>query len=204
MSLSNVSVSSSGHSQTVPSPPVVTIHVTRDGRVLSTSGLTIASSGSGQFPGLGSTDQISALLPDHVVKPGDTWTESVSRTMLGSRISFRASGTYVRNEKVGAVTAAVIQSKATIPMHFTLTGADLASLLPGLRGALPSNAKIAYSGQVATASTTWIDPAAKKLLKTQATGTFTIDMTASSGGVAAGRNLTLRMTGTQTITFAAR
>jgi hypothetical protein len=177
--------------------------VTRDGRVVSTSGLTIASSGSGQFPGLSSTDQISALLPDHVVKPGDTWTKSVSRTMLGSRISFQASGSYVRNEKVGGVTAAVIQSKATIPMKFTLTGADLASLLPGLRGALPSNAKMGYSGQVATASTTWIDPAAKKLLKTQATGTFAIDITASTARLADGRNLTLRMTGTQTIALVA-
>jgi hypothetical protein len=102
------------------------------------------------------------------------------------------------------VTAAVIQSKATIPMHFTLTGADLASVLPGLHGALPSNAKIGEAGQVATASTTWIDPAAKKLLKTQATGTFTIDMTASTGGLAEGSNLALRMSGTESITFTAR
>ena len=196
---SNVSVSSNGQSQTVPSPPAVTIHVSRDGRVASASGLTIVS-GSERFPGLDGTDQISALLPDHAVKPGDTWSKSLTRTVLGSTVSFRASGAYLRDERVGTVNAAVIQTKQTVPLRFALTGRDLASLLPGLRGVVPADARVAYSGQVAGVSTTWVDPAGKKVLKTQGTGTFWIDIAIRGVPSTAGLG-SLRMSGTESVTL---
>lgn len=196
---SNLSLSSNGQSQTVPNPPALTIHVSRDGRVVSTSGLTIAS-GSGRFPGLDGTDQISALLPDHAVKPGDTWSKSLTRTILGSTVSFRASGAYLRDERVGTVNAAVIQTKQTVPLRFALTGRDLASLLPGLRGVVPAGAKVAYSGRVAGVSTTWVDPAAKKVLKSQGTGTFSIDIAITGVPSTSGLG-SLRMSGTESVTL---
>jgi hypothetical protein len=202
VAVSNLTVSSNGQSQAVPSPPAVTVHVTRDGRIVSTSGLTI-SSGSGQFPGLNGNDQISTLLPDHAVNPGDSWSKSVTRTIFGSTVTFRTSGSYLRNERVGTVDAAVIQTKQTMPVRLTLTGTDLASFLPGLSGVIPAHAKVTYSGQVAGTGTTWIDPAAKRLLKSQVESRFSFEIAITGVSSAAGLG-SFRMSGTESTTFTAR
>ena len=174
----------------VPSTPVppVRIQIAADGRVLSAGGIALGGAAGTQgimFPGMG---QLTPILPDagDAVSVGDTWEKEFSQDFPFGEgaIEFSASSTYARNETVDGRDAAVIETKMTVPLDVTL---DLSQLLdalgPELTGSTgPGNldaldgGTISYDGQGTLTQTSFVDLAAKELLRTQSQGTFDISM----------------------------
>jgi len=153
------------------------IQVARDGRILVGGDLTSTTGGSGfDFPG---TDQFTPVLPDHPVKPGDTWTKSFDQTLPfgGGDLSYTSHNTFVRYEKVSGVKAAVIRSTMSVPLDLTI---DLRKLLDtyGQGAPIPkgSHPTIQYGGRVSMDQTAWFDPIGGSLVKTLLVAQFDMQM----------------------------
>jgi hypothetical protein len=173
--LSNLTISANGQS-VPPGPPLsITLDITKDGDVLSSKGSTLFSAPTDGPAQIGST-QYSALLPDHAVEAGDTWTKTSRETVFGNSITSTSHGTYLRDEQVGSVDAAVVQDRATVPMDFTIKLSDLAQLFQGDLGDIPPDAQIKYGGQMKMVTTSWIDTAAQRVLKTSGTSRYDISV----------------------------
>lgn len=174
----------------VPSTPVppIEIEIAADGRVLSAGGLALGGAAQTQgfgFPGMG---QLTPILPDDgdAVSVGDTWDKEFSQDFpLGEgTIEFSASSTYVRNETVDGLEAAVIETEMTVPMDVTLDLATLVEALgPEITGATSTgglddlgDGKIAYTGGGTLTQTSFVDLAAAELLESQSEGEFEISM----------------------------
>ena len=177
-----------------------------DGRVISIDGDAI--SGSPSIPGLPGTQGglLSAILPDKAVKPGDTWTKSFDVTPpAGSgSIHVASSNRYARDEKVGSVNAAVVQSNINTTINLNLntgaSGQGGASLLPSTGS--PAMRSFALKGTDASVVTSWVDTGAKRILKTHQADTIdlTIQLTMAPGstpGVVLNGPITVK--GTQTL-----
>jgi hypothetical protein len=172
--------------ETFATPPI-DIQVAADGRVLSAGGMSLSGlgqTGGASFPGM---DQMTPLLPGHPVAPGDTWTKDFSQDIpFGEgKIEFTATSTLDRYEDVDGVNAAVVTTRYTVPMDFTI---DFDQLLATMGGSTAGtdlgafeNASIAYGGQGTFRQTSWIDVDAKKMLKTSSSGSF--DMTMAFEGL---------------------
>ncbi len=158
----------------------VEMKVAADGRVISVNGSAI--SGSLSIPGIPGTQGglLSAILPDKAVKPGDTWTKSFDVTPPAGKgsIHVASNNKYVRDEKAGGVSAAVVQSNinTTIDLEIDMsaaTGQGGASLLPsGAAGPQSFTLK----GTDASVVTSWVDTAAKRIVKTHQTDTVDLTM----------------------------
>lgn len=170
-----------------PVPPV-RVQIAADGRVLSAGGITLGGAAEAQgfmLPGMG---QLTPVLPDagDAVSVGDTWDKEFSQDFPFGEgtIEFSATSTYVRNETVDGREAAVIESEMTVPLDLTLELSRLlAALGPELSGSTgPGNlddlagGSIAYGGQGTLTQTSFVDLAAKELLRSQCHGTFDISM----------------------------
>ncbi|TMK80672.1 MAG: hypothetical protein E6G47_06335 [Actinobacteria bacterium] len=153
------------------------IQVARDGRILVGGDLASTTGGSGfDFPG---TDQFTPVLPDHPVKPGDTWTKSFDQTLPfgGGDLSYTSHNTLVRYENVSGVKAAVIRSTMSVPLDLTI---DLRKLLDmyGKGAPIPkgSHPTIQYGGSVSMDQTAWFDPTGGSLVKTLLVAQFDMQM----------------------------
>ena len=96
------------------SPPVE-MRVAPDGRILSIDDVSFAGFEGGGLPGEGSLpgmSQITPLLPEDgaPVAPGDTWDASYSQDLpfAEGSIDYDVHSTYLRNEEVDGIDAAVI------------------------------------------------------------------------------------------------
>ena len=162
--------------------PPVEIQVTSDGRILSAGGMSFAGieqTGGASFPGMG---QMTPLLPDEAVEPGDTWTKDFSQEIPFGEgtIEFTATSTLERYEDVDGVNAAVITTQYTVPMDFTIEfgeligamgGTDTGSDLAGFE-----DASIAYTGEGSFEQTAWVDTEAEQMLKMTSSGSFDMTM----------------------------
>ena len=157
------------------------IRVAPDGRVLSSSDLGLGSvGGTGlQLPGSG---QISPLLPDHPVRPGDTWKKDFTQAFPfgAGRLHLTSTNTYLRNETMGGDKAAVIQSTESFPIDFTLDMRELLKLSGrsarslGLPGG--SNLKLVYKGKATIRSIDWLDIRAGQVVRSEASAWFDMDL----------------------------
>ncbi len=171
-------------------PQSVEMTVASDGRVIKVNGSPI--SGSLAIPGIPGTQGglISAILPDTAVKPGDTWTKSFDVTPPAGTgtIHVASSNKYVRDEKVGTVSAAVVQSNINTTINLDLGAAVAAqggaSLLPS--GGAPGLKSFTLKGTDASIVTSWVDTSAKRIVKTHQTDTLdlTIEFTMPAGSTA--------------------
>ncbi len=168
-------------------PPSLQMRVAPDGRVLEVGGLSFAgtdpSSGL-SFPGMG---QMTPLLPDHPVAPGDRWTTSFSQAnpFGEGEISYETTSTFLREEELDGVRTAVIRSEMTIPLDLTISLDEMLAAMggdvggsrdaEGLRGL-----EIAYDGEGSLTQTAWVDLDAQQALKIVSSGTF--DMTVAVSG----------------------
>ena len=180
--------------------------VAKDGRVLSVNGNAFGSSTA--LPGMTGTQGgvVSAILPDHPVKPGDTWPKTYDQpNPLGtSAIHTTSNNTYLRDDTVGGVKAAVIESKANTNLDMTI---DLSAML-GAAGTPPPTAgapgpeSLSMKGTSTSVTTTWIDTSARRLVKTHSTGsvnaTLTVNIPAASA-TAPGLSGPITFKGTQTL-----
>jgi hypothetical protein len=178
----------------------IEMRIAPDGRILSAGGMSFAGldrTGGANFPGMG---QMTPLLPDGPVQPGDTWTKDFSQEVPFGEgtIGFTSTSTLERYEDVDGVNAAVVTTEFTVPMDFTI---DLAEALDAMGGAegVPTgatglaDAKIAFGGSGRIHQTAWVDPDAKQMLKMSSSGSF--DMTMAYTGLAAFEGQTIGFAG---------
>jgi len=172
---SNTTATVGGQTQSTTIPPV-TAKLTSNGQMTTTGGAPIAGGTLGG-PFTGGSDQLSAILPPGSVHVGDTWTKAVPLTLF-------VHGTFLRTENLGGTNAAVVRTTETTPMNYTVKLADYAGMFGLESGQVPASAEMAFSGHSAGTTTTWIDTAQKKLLKTSAN--VAIDATATVSGIPGG------------------
>ena len=177
----------SGSVNGMPVPPdqsqrSTTLRVTPTGQIVDANGLSFGSTGAsglGGFPGM---DQVTPILPDHAVAPGDSWDKAYSQSMPfgDGKIQYTAHSTFERYEDVGAVRAAVVTTEYTVPLDFSLDLGDLAKALGG-RGDIPvsggNDLRITYGGQGSFTQTSWLDLKTRTLVKTSSAGEFDMQIT---------------------------
>jgi len=183
----------------------VDMKIASDGRVVSINGSTF---GNNTLPGMTGSEGglVTALLPDTPVKPGDTWSKSYDQpNPFGTGSSHTTSSNkYLRDENVGSVNAAVVESKINSTFNLnidmsTMAGQSGTPLFPstgasGMEG-------ITMSGSAVSDVTSWIDAGAHRVLKTHSTGTVDATMTLNMAAGASTPGLTGPITfkGTQTL-----
>ena len=176
-----VKVAANGMTNTTTKNAATSIEmkVGSDGHVISVNGNAI--SGTPTIPGIPGTQGglLSAILPDKAVKPGDTWTKSFDITPPSGSgsIHVASSNKYARDEKVGSVNAAVVQSNINTTINLNLdtstSGQGGASLFPSTGSSGLQSFSI--KGSDASVVRSWVDTGAKRILKTHQTDQ--LDMT---------------------------
>jgi hypothetical protein len=172
----------------IPSTPVPPMEmvIAPDGSIVSAGGLALGGAGQTQGFGFPGMSQLTPILPDEgeTVEVGDTWTKEFSQEFPFGEgtIEFSATSTYDRDETVDGTTAAVIITDLVVPLDFTVNFADLLAAVgptgtTGTDMSLLEDAQISYTGQGRISQTSYIDLAAKELLRTQSTGDFDLAMT---------------------------
>lgn len=166
-------------------PTTMTMKIAKDGTIVEDSGLGLSSlsgTGGAGLPGMGS--QLTPILPDHPVSPGDTWNKDYSQELpygMGT-MSIQTRNRFARYEDVDGVEAAVIQSDITLPLDMTI---DLGEMLAAMAENNPDLAAgagevqgvtIDYGGSMTMHMTSWIASDEQRLLKSDSTGTFDISM----------------------------
>ena len=186
--------------------PPMEMQIAPDGRILSAGGMSFASAGQiggASFPGMG---QMTPLLPDEPVEPGDTWTKDFSQEIPFGEgtIEYTSTSTLERYEDVDGVNAAVITTEFTVPMDFTIDFGELLASF-GTDG-MPTgadgleDASIAYGGDGSFRQTAWVDPEAKEMLEVTASGSFDMTMAFSGLGIFEGEEIGFTGDFTQDVT----
>ncbi|HEV2477343.1 MAG TPA: hypothetical protein VGX22_12445 [Candidatus Dormibacteraeota bacterium] len=181
-----MSVNGTTNTTTTNKGGTIDMKIAKDGRVLSVDGNAFGSSTA--LPGMTGTQGgvVSAILPDHPVKPGDTWTKSydLPNPLGTSAIHATSNNTYLRDENVGSVKTAVIESKVNTNLDMTI---DLSSML-GAAGTTPPTGAgaetLSMKGTSISDTTTWIDTSGRRIVKTHSAGsvnaTLTVNLPAGS------------------------
>ncbi|HET9782759.1 MAG TPA: hypothetical protein VFR33_13385 [Candidatus Dormibacteraeota bacterium] len=166
------SMNGTTNTTTTTTAGTIDMKIGKDGRVISVNGNAF---GNNALPGISGSQGgvLSAILPDHAVKPGDTWTKSYDQpNLLGSgSVHATSNNTYLRDENVNGVNAAVVESKADTNLNMSL---DLGSML-GEPGATPpatgpSAGSLTMTGTSKSDTTSWIDISGHRIVKTHSTG----------------------------------
>lgn len=116
-------------------------------------------------PVLPGTNQFLATLPGRPVRPGDTWTKTVTRPdpFGQGSITYTTENRFLRYENLKSGRAAVIETTATVPQDVTV---DLQKLAQGMGSsssppppalAMPAIGQLHVQGTSTTVSTTWFD-----------------------------------------------
>jgi hypothetical protein len=208
--ISNVSIkmsmSGTTNTTTTNTGGTIDMKVAKDGRVLSVNGNAFGSTSA--LPGMTGTQGgvVSAILPDHPVKPGDTWTKTYDEpNPLGtSAIHATSHNTYLRDESVGSVKTAVIESKVNTNLDMKI---DLSSMLgaagtPNPTGGAPGAETLSMTGTSNSDTTTWIDTSLRRLVKTHSSGSVnaTLTVTIPAGSATTpGLSGPIMLKGTQTL-----
>jgi hypothetical protein len=156
------------------------MQIAQDGSIVSGSGFgAVAGGGSPATSNVPGTDQLGPLLPGHDVQPGDTWSKTYDSDMpygMG-HVHYKTHSTYVRNEDVNGVSAAVIETKTSVPLHMKVDMQQLMQQL-GSESGIPagSHPVVTYRGHVSGTTTGWFDPNSRQMLKTSADMNFSFTM----------------------------
>ncbi len=184
--------------------PTISMKIGADGRILSVNGTTIGGNPFTIFSGGGGF--ISAVLPDKSVAVGDTWSKDYDQAnpMGTGTIRLMNKSKYLRDESLKGVNAAVVETTSTgslditVEMSKVMAGAPASSssvIPPGLFQSL------SIKGTVTADTTTWVDPAGHRVMKSHKTGTANLTMTfsgASTGQTVPGLNGPISIKGDET------
>jgi hypothetical protein len=152
-----------------------TMTVAPSGEIVSGGVTPGAAAALAPFPGTSApgVDQFLALLPDHRVRPGDTWTRSV--TLPGTPgqpgVSFTTDNRFLRYDNLKTGQAAVVETRATVPIDSTVDLGQVPQAGAGTPGLPQPGVKIHSHGSYSFDSTTWFD-----------TRTHVVEKTHSSNG----------------------
>jgi hypothetical protein len=195
IALSNLTIKSSVNGVTNTTTglplPATELRIAPDGRILTVNGTTMEA----QLPfttGYAGTI-VSAVLPDGLVKPGDTWSKNYDQPDLpgfsSGSVSVMTNSKYLRNESFHGVNAAVIETTSTATIDLTINTSKLAPPSPSTTpfpvppGGVGAQG-LTIKGTTTSDVTTWIDPGAHRILKSHMTaktsGTLTILMAPGS------------------------
>ena len=99
-------------------PAPATFRIGSDGKIRSGAAIQVA----GRVPSIPGSDQLTPVLTDHPVKPGDSWDKRYGRTNPygPGGFAFTSHSTYVRDEPLGGRDAALIESTVSGPIDFTI------------------------------------------------------------------------------------
>jgi hypothetical protein len=163
-----------------------TLQITPDGQIVGANGVSIGSIGSSpmsSFPGM---NQVTPILPDHPVSPGDEWDKHFSQKFPfgDAKIDYTAHSTFERYEQIAGVRAAVITTDYTVPLDFSIDLGALAKAFGGTdaSGLGGKNGTMTYSGKGTFTQISWLDLEQKQIVKGSTDGTF--DMTVSMPALA--------------------
>jgi hypothetical protein len=141
----------------------VDVKIRRDGTVASVDGNELAGANPlAALSGLGGGFFVSAVLPDHAVKAGDTWSKTYDQPFekdLGT-LHLVSDSRYLRDDNVSGVNAAVVETKSTGSIEMNGPSAAAAGPMQGF----------ALKGTFTTDVTTWIDPNGHRVIKSHSTG----------------------------------
>ena len=140
-----------------------------DGRMVSVNGESVSA--ASPFGVLVGGELAYAVLPDSAVKPGDKWSKSYDQSQPGgqSSVHVTTNSTYLHDESFHGVNAAVVETKSNAV--FTMNGSML--------------------GSVDSDTTSWVDPKARRVLKSTSKAALKATITALESSVT--------IDGTQTI-----
>jgi hypothetical protein len=183
-----------GSANGVPLPPdaarqEMTFRVTPDGQIVDGNGLAFGAAGSSGFGGFPGMDQVTPILPPHEVAPGDEWDKRFEQSFpFGEgKIVYTAHSTFERYEQVDGVRAAVITTRYTVPLDFSIDLGDLAKSMGETGASFPGigdkQLTMTYGGSGDFTQTSWLDVAGKQVLKSSSNGDF--DMTITVPGLEA-------------------
>ena len=184
-------------------PETVNLKVSSDGHIVSVNGTDLTSGSLPDFTGMGS-GLISAILPSGDVRVGDTWSKTYDpKPPTGSgTIHVKTDNKYVRDEKVGAVQTAVVESKITSAIDITLDSPSLGVPMEPRGGTTsPKLQNVAMRGTLTSTVTSWIDTAAHRIVKTHSTGNTDaiLNLNMASAGGANAFNGPVTFKGTQAV-----
>lgn len=185
-------------------PETVNLKITSDGHLVSVNGKALTSGELPDLTGMGN-GLISAVLPSGDVRVGDTWSKTYdSKPPAGTgTIHVKTDNKYVRDEKVGAVQTAVVESKITSAIDITLDSSSLGVPMMNPRATTTSPAvqNVAMKGTLTSTVTSWIDTAGHRIVKSHTTGstdaTLNLSMASSSSSTAFNGPVTFK--GTQAV-----
>ncbi|HEV2036429.1 MAG TPA: hypothetical protein VGU71_19950 [Candidatus Dormibacteraeota bacterium] len=188
LDLSNVVMKSSYSTttSTTTGTPMGTISmkVAADGRILSVNGNSFGSSPFTSFSGGGGAF-ISAVLPDKKVSPKDTWSKDFDQAnpMGTGTIHVTTSSTYLRDESLKGINAAVVETKTNGTIDITI---DMAKAMAGAPSSTPTIPpgmfqSLSMKGTVTSTVTSWIDPSGHRVIKTHKIGNVNATMTFVGG-----------------------
>ena len=182
----------------------VNLKVTSDGHIVSVNGKELTSGSLPDLTGMGN-GLISAVLPSGDVRVGDTWTKTYdSKPPKGSgTIHVKTDTKYVRDEKVGSVQTAVVESKITsaIDITFDASSLGLPMMSPRATPTSPMAQNVSMKGTLTSTVTSWIDTAGHRIVKSHSTGKTdaTLNLSMSSPGSATAFNGPITFKGTQAV-----
>jgi hypothetical protein len=179
--LVDVTGTSNGHALPPLGTQHSTVRVATDGRILSGD----PSGGSEAKVALPAADQIYAILPPKPVQPGATWTVDFERPNPFGAGAWKvhSENRLLRYEQMGGVRSAVVASRLSTPFDVDLDPARLGQ---------PAGVALRESGTVTADVTTWIDPAAGRMVRTSSKSKFDV-------AVAVNGTPSYRLTGSQTV-----
>ena len=158
----------------------VDVQIRNDGTVVAINGEAMRGL-AGAVTGLGGGFFIAAVLPDHAVKAGDTWSKTYDEANPDGdgSVHIVSDSKYLRDESVAGVNAAVVETKSTGTIDVTQKN-PAGATKPG----------ISMTGTFTTDVTTWIDPSGHRVVKShsiahddltiQLPANFTIDNSSST------------------------
>jgi hypothetical protein len=159
----------SGTSNGQPLPPLGTQRTTQriapDGRILG-GGPSGPAAVKVTIP---AADQAYAILPAGAVRPGDAWTVDFERPNPFGTGTWKvhSENRLLRYEQVAGVRAAVVASRLSTPFDVDLDPAQLGQ---------PAGVALHESGTVTADDTTWVDPAAGRVVKTSSQSRFDVTL----------------------------
>jgi hypothetical protein len=164
----------------VAKPVSANLKVTSAGHIVSVNGTALTAGSMPDFTGMGS-GLISAVLPNGDVKIGDTWTKNYDATppMGSGTIHVTTNNNYVRDERVGGVNAAVVESKITSNLDVTLDASSLGVPMLPSSSATRDLQSVAVKGTITSVVTSWIDVDGHRMVKTHSRGDTDATLTLS-------------------------
>ncbi|MEP7059098.1 MAG: hypothetical protein ABI828_00080 [Actinomycetota bacterium] len=172
--VSDPTMTTNGLPTTLSDLPPTKIKIGADGQVRASTGVNLFSGGA-PGPAQAGIARPMAFLPGHPVAEGDIWRTQASQAFWGSALSYASTSQFLRREMLDGVDAAVIETRATVPVDVTVKVSALDDVLSLPVSQVPAAASASYSGSLTdTTTTSWVDPATGSLLKTVSRGTYSI------------------------------